>query len=105
MPRRFGELKTDDGWAFDNFSGTVNPTSTDSAPTYDIGSRWVNTNTGEVFFCTNNAEGAAVWSQITNQGTSGTSLFELDTNGDLQPGTGTTELMELDANGDLQPKV
>jgi hypothetical protein len=38
-------------------------------------------------------------------GGGGSSCFELDGYGDIQPGTGVVDLMESDANGDLQPKV
>ena len=45
-----------------NFTATTTPTVDDDAGDgYSVGSRWLNTTTGQVFTCQNSTAGAAVW--------------------------------------------
>jgi len=60
-----------------NYS-TTNPTiNSDVSAGYSINSYWVNTNTGSMYTCTNNTQGAAVWILI---GATTTSLISEGTN-------------------------
>ena len=43
---------------------TSDPAVTDDTPDYVRGSKWVNTSSGDVFVCTDNSTGAAVWVPI-----------------------------------------
>lgn len=50
----------------DNDEAVVNPTVNDDINAgYDIGSRWTNTATGTVFFCSDSTAGAAVWKNVS----------------------------------------
>ncbi len=45
---------------------TVDPTiNDDETGAYDVGSRWINTANGRVFFCVDTTTGAAVWKDVT----------------------------------------
>jgi TolA-binding protein len=45
-----------------NLTATTAPTAdNDSTQSYGIGSKWVDTSTDDVYFCTNASPGAAVW--------------------------------------------
>ena len=49
-----------------NFTATVNPTADDDANDgYSVGSRWVNTTSGETWTCTDATVGAAVWAHTS----------------------------------------
>jgi hypothetical protein len=48
---------------------TTDPTvSDDDTEAFDIRSQWVNTTTGKVWFCVDNAPGAAVWKDVSTPG-------------------------------------
>ena len=52
-----------------NDSATVDPSETnDSAEGYEVGSRWINTDTGKIFFLVDPSAGAAVWKQSGSGG-------------------------------------
>jgi len=49
-----------------NFAAILAPTATDdSAAGYSVGSKWIDTVTGEVYQCTDNTATAAVWAQTS----------------------------------------
>ena len=53
----------------DNLSAVVDPGIADDINLgYAVDSRWINTVNSKVFFCTNNASGAATWSSATSAG-------------------------------------
>jgi hypothetical protein len=52
-----------------NLTATVNPTVNDDIDGgYKVGSRWLNTVSGDFFVCTDNSDGAAVWDQTNLPG-------------------------------------
>ena len=55
-------------WAdVSNVETTVDPTvNDDSTQSLDVGSRWTNTTTNIVWFCTDNSTGAAIWKDVSN---------------------------------------
>jgi hypothetical protein len=49
-------------WVKNNYSATANPAvGDDNLDGYDVGSIWINTVTGQTFWCTNSSTGSAVW--------------------------------------------
>lgn len=49
----------------DNFTATADPGVTNDVDEgYTVGSRWLNTTTGALYFCTDNSDGAAVWEPL-----------------------------------------
>jgi hypothetical protein len=49
-------------WIKNNYAATANPTAgDDSLDEYDVGSIWINTVTGRMFWCTDSTASAAVW--------------------------------------------
>jgi len=54
-------------------TASVNPTvNDDGTQALDVRSLWVNESNGKVFFCVNNAAGAAVWKDVTLTAAAGT---------------------------------
>lgn len=54
-----------------NYSATTNPTiNSDQTQGYSIGSQWINTSTGNIFFCTSATTGNANWSSGGGGGSS-----------------------------------
>jgi hypothetical protein len=60
-----------------NYTATADPTATDDdGDGYEVGSRWVNTSSGEEFVCVDASTGAAVWTSTTAGGGSGSITVE-----------------------------
>lgn len=58
-----------------NFGATTNPTiNDDQTQGYSIGSQWINTSSGTVYFCTSNTTGNANWSSGGGGGSSSFSV-------------------------------
>jgi hypothetical protein len=68
MSKKFGEKLSNEPEIINKFDATTDPTSTnDESSGLHIGSIWVNISTKQVFSCVNDAIGAAIWKQITDQ--------------------------------------
>jgi len=52
-----------------NLTATTNPVvGSDGTIDYEVGSKWINVTSGEIFECLSNATGAAVWKSTTDTG-------------------------------------
>lgn len=50
-----------------NFTATTDPTvNDDENDGYEVGSKWINTSSGILFFCKDNSVGAAVWIEVVS---------------------------------------
>lgn len=68
MAKKLGQRLSDEDDAINNYSAIVNPAvNDDTSQGYDIGSSWINVVNQTKFVCMNDAFGAAVWKQITDQ--------------------------------------
>jgi len=47
-----------------NLNATTDPTASNSAPTYSVGSMWVNVTTDKVFICVDATATSAIWHQV-----------------------------------------
>lgn len=55
-----------------NYSATTDPTATDdSSSGYSVGSRWTNTSTDTAWECVDSTVSAAVWKDLSTQGSGG----------------------------------
>lgn len=64
----FTEVSTAGG-PLSNYTATTDPTTgDDDGDGYEVGSRWVNTTSGEEFVCVDASTGAAVWTSTTDAG-------------------------------------
>ena len=66
---------SEDGLVFEtapknNYSAVTDPGATDDSDDgYEVGSRWINTDTDEAFICVDATVGSAIWVQTTSEGT------------------------------------
>lgn len=77
-----------------NLQATTDPRATnDKSVGYSIGSTWINNNTGAVFTCVDNTEGAAVWTQNTAGNLADASFFDgVDSTGGTNVDTTWTDI-------------